>query len=110
MILGGAGDDFLDGREGNDIVVGGDGNDTLGGHLGNDVLIGGLGADRIDGGDGDDLLIGGPPATTRTRAPCWRSSKNGGAPRRRPRASPIWTPGCREGSRCGKVNPLSTTA
>jgi len=76
-VIGGAGDDqingsqnrdILDGAIGNDIVNGHDGddfirglygNDRLSGGLGNDVAIGDSGADVIDGGDGDDKLYGG---------------------------------------------------
>ena len=46
-ILGGAGDDLLDGHTGTDSIVGGDGND---------VILGGAGADVIDGGDDVDTV------------------------------------------------------
>ncbi|MCA3277530.1 MAG: hypothetical protein ING26_18625, partial [Roseomonas sp.] len=42
--------DYLDGFEGDDILLGGKGDDTL---------IGGEGHDRLDGGDGEDLLTFG---------------------------------------------------
>jgi Ca2+-binding RTX toxin-like protein len=47
VLLGGAGDDILDGGDGRDRLLGGDGNDQF---------DGGNGADRIAGGDGDDEL------------------------------------------------------
>ena len=40
------------------VLVGGDGNDTLNGGNGADVLVGGLGADSLAGGNGNDLLVG----------------------------------------------------
>jgi Ca2+-binding RTX toxin-like protein len=59
LLLGGDGDDRLQGGGGHNVLVGGAGDDTLeGGDLA-DVLIGGRGKDKLDGGDGDDLLIGG---------------------------------------------------
>ena len=59
MLIGGAGQDQLDGRDGDDTLLGGDGNDRLWGGEGSDRLEGGAGADRLDGGAGDDILTGG---------------------------------------------------
>jgi Ca2+-binding RTX toxin-like protein len=59
VLLGGTGNDHLDGREGNDLVLGGEGDDSVAGFSGRDVLLGGNGYDRMDGGTGEDLLIGG---------------------------------------------------
>lgn len=77
---GGAGDDYLIGGQGNDILGGdgkewtqdgiafydpdlidisGYGNDTLYGMDGNDTLYGGFGNDYLNGGDGNDYLAGG---------------------------------------------------
>ncbi len=56
---GGAGNDFLSGGGGANILLGGAGNDELYGRNGRDLLIGGLGRDTLRGGNGDDLLIGG---------------------------------------------------
>ncbi len=57
---GGAGNDiWLEGYEGNDVILGGDGNDSLTGDAGNDSLDGGTGDDTVYGGDGNDTLIGG---------------------------------------------------
>ena len=50
-IVGGPGNDKLQGTGANETIVG------KGGH---DVLLGGGGDDNLDGGDGDDLLEGGP--------------------------------------------------
>ncbi|MFZ1468658.1 MAG: Hint domain-containing protein [Paracoccaceae bacterium] len=58
-VLGGSGDDTLSGDDGNDSLDGGTGNDVLYGGDGNDVLSGGLGADVLYGGDGDDTLLAG---------------------------------------------------
>ena len=59
MILGGAGNDTLEGRNGSDSLSGGAGNDYLSGYVGNDTLWGGAGNDTIYGNDGADLLDGG---------------------------------------------------
>lgn len=68
ILFGGAGDDRLAGRRGNDRLFGGDGDDRLIGgaradHLdggdGADILRGGGGRDRLIGGGGDDILTGG---------------------------------------------------
>lgn len=77
MLLGLAGNDYLDGGTGSDTLWGGTGNDllsggagadqlldeegsdTLGGGSGNDGLIGQSGDNLLDGGEGDDYLIDG---------------------------------------------------
>jgi len=48
---------FLDGGEGDDVLIGGDGDDHLTGGVGDDVLIGGPGQDVLDGGPGSNVLI-----------------------------------------------------
>ncbi|MDP3261459.1 MAG: calcium-binding protein [Tabrizicola sp.] len=53
--FGGAGNDTLDGRGGDDLLAGGAGADSLIGGDGNDTLSGGAGADRMEGGAGRDL-------------------------------------------------------
>ncbi|WP_305884600.1 Hint domain-containing protein, partial [Limimaricola litoreus] len=67
-IYGGAGDDTITHRGGNDTIYGGTGNDTLTGSDGEDLIYGGAGqdtirgdggADRIYGGAGDDWIDGG---------------------------------------------------
>jgi hypothetical protein len=66
-IVGGPGQDILNGTDGNDVIVGlGDddiirgkkGNDLICGGPGNDELYGGSGRDKIDGGAGGDLVAG----------------------------------------------------
>jgi Ca2+-binding RTX toxin-like protein len=66
-ILGGAGNDGLQGGGGNDLIQGGEGNDSLmggrgddvvEGGAGNDTLIASAGKDSLDGGDGDDQIVG----------------------------------------------------
>ena len=54
------------GGSGNDKLDGGDGNDLLNGGEGDDKLIGGTGKDTLLGGDGDDKLYGGRDADTLT--------------------------------------------
>lgn len=61
---GGAGDDTLTMRLGDDIALGGDGNDSIDGGLGNDSLYGEAGDDWITGSKGDDLVSGGDGADT----------------------------------------------
>ncbi len=56
---GGAGNDYLQGFNGNDYFDGGAGNDTIRCYGGNDVAFGGTGNDTILGMDGNDLLFGG---------------------------------------------------
>ena len=60
--------DFIEGRDGKDILLGGagedilfgsDGDDFLSGGSGDDLLVGGEGADRLDGGFDDDVLVAG---------------------------------------------------
>jgi RTX calcium-binding nonapeptide repeat (4 copies) len=51
LILGTAGIDEIDGKNGMDCIVGGGGNDNLNGGNDDDILI---------GNDGDDVLEGGP--------------------------------------------------
>jgi Ca2+-binding RTX toxin-like protein len=68
-LLGGGGDDVMDGNAGDNVIDGGDGNDRFGGGGGNNTLSGGAGHDTIlagrggrnviNGGDGNDQLIGG---------------------------------------------------
>lgn len=55
----GAGDDIINGGDGNDTIAGGGGNNELNGLSGDDILIGGAGDEYFDGWDGDDILTGG---------------------------------------------------
>jgi len=59
QLLGGSDDDVLSGGDGNDQLSGGEGRDVLAGDNGNDRLDGGGSADQLDGGAGDDALTGG---------------------------------------------------
>ncbi|RDJ22282.1 hypothetical protein DWF00_24015 [Bosea caraganae] len=58
-VIGGNGDDSLDGAGGSDTLTGGAGDDALAGSAGNDALNGGSGDDSLDGGADDDTLAGG---------------------------------------------------
>lgn len=57
IILGGMGNDSLDGVAGDDLLYGDFGNDVLNGGAGNDSLWGGYGNDKLYGGDGNDVFI-----------------------------------------------------
>jgi Ca2+-binding RTX toxin-like protein len=58
-IMGGVGNDVLDGMGGDDRLFGAGGNDLLRGGGGNDVLDASLGDDTLDGGVGADVMTGG---------------------------------------------------
>ncbi|WP_439423117.1 calcium-binding protein [Saccharothrix sp. HUAS TT10] len=55
-LLGGAGNDVLNGSDGDDVLDGGSGDDVLHGGAGDDALTGGPGADVLDGGADDDVV------------------------------------------------------
>ena len=57
-IVGLAGDDFLIGGHGNDIIMAGEGNDWIFSRAGDDILIGDEGKDGLFAGPGKDLLRG----------------------------------------------------
>ena len=57
-LIGGPGDDVLNGMGGPDVLYGGPGNDTLIGGTGDDKLFGGPGDDRLFGGPNNDVLRG----------------------------------------------------
>ena len=57
-VLGGAGNDTMEGTAGDDIFIGGAGNDVARGYDGSDGLNGSAGADQLDGGRGNDRLKG----------------------------------------------------
>src|SRR3954447_4599032 len=63
-LLGGAGNDKIEGNGGDDVLDGGDGNDEVNGQAGNDVVRGGAGDDTIWGDNyktpGNDIVDGGP--------------------------------------------------
>jgi uncharacterized delta-60 repeat protein len=58
-IVGGFGNDTLDGTDANDLIYGLNGSDTLRGGLGNDSLSGDESDDRLAGDAGNDTLNGG---------------------------------------------------
>ncbi|TKJ87052.1 hypothetical protein PaeCFBP13512_19050 [Paenibacillus sp. CFBP13512] len=64
VLVGGDGDDILNGKAGADQFYGGNGNDTLIGGLDHDILYGQNGADILDGGSGDDEIYGGQGSDT----------------------------------------------
>ncbi|UWQ60120.1 calcium-binding protein [Leisingera caerulea] len=59
VLLGGGGNDSLNGLSGHDLLLGEDGNDLITGHSGNDTLRGGDGNDTLNGGLDADRLLGG---------------------------------------------------
>jgi Ca2+-binding RTX toxin-like protein len=63
-LLGGPGDDRLEGDEGSNLLEGGAGNDTLLGGGEPDVLRGGPGDDILQGGTEDDVVDGGEGSDT----------------------------------------------
>src|SRR6266436_5103957 len=66
QLFGGAGNDTLIGKGGNDLLFGGAGNDTLIGGSGDDQVFGEAGNDRMiwNPGDGTDLFEGGDGVDT----------------------------------------------
>ena len=58
LMLGGPGNDQVSGLDGNDHLEGDEGNDTLDGGLGEDRLYGRRGNDHLLGGEGNDHLEG----------------------------------------------------
>jgi len=60
VVVLGPGEDAFYGLAGDDIICGGDGDDYLFGGLGNDKVFGGSGRDHVFSGAGDDTLNGGP--------------------------------------------------
>jgi RHS repeat-associated protein len=58
-IVGGVGNDTLNGQNGNNFIVGRAGNDNINAGSGNNSAFGGAGNDSLYGSDGDDLLDGG---------------------------------------------------
>lgn len=58
-VIGGGGDNTIDGSNEADLLGGGKGDDIVRGLGGDDVLRGGKGNDRLIGGEGDDVLNGG---------------------------------------------------
>jgi Ca2+-binding RTX toxin-like protein len=59
LLVGGAGNDIINGSTKDDILVGGAGDDAISGGDGADVIFGGTGDDILIGGGADDYLSGG---------------------------------------------------
>ena len=59
VLVGGAGNDTLNGSSEDDMLLGGLGDDSLSGNGGKDILDGGEGNDYLRGGSGDDTYIFG---------------------------------------------------
>jgi Ca2+-binding RTX toxin-like protein len=59
-VLGGSGDDNLEGDDSINSLIGGAGDDILVGFGGDDTLDGGIGNDGLEGGGGADTIVGGP--------------------------------------------------
>jgi len=59
VIVGSNNNDLLWGGRGNDTISGENGNDQVAGGPGNDKLFGNDGNDNIEGGSGNDLIVGG---------------------------------------------------
>ncbi|MGH1330704.1 MAG: Hint domain-containing protein [Paracoccaceae bacterium] len=59
VLIGGDGNDSIDGRGGSDSLYGDAGDDTIFGGTGNDYIEGGTGADYIAAGADDDNVLGG---------------------------------------------------
>jgi hypothetical protein len=57
LILGGPNTEFMDGGAGNDTLRGGAGDDTILGGSGNDLIEGGVGNDSLSGGAGSDTYV-----------------------------------------------------
>jgi Ca2+-binding RTX toxin-like protein len=57
LLFGDEGNDMIRGGAGDDVLFGGAGNDRMYGHAGDDYFDGGLGKDRISGEDGYDFAL-----------------------------------------------------
>ncbi|KAG7254245.1 hypothetical protein CRUP_015998, partial [Coryphaenoides rupestris] len=62
ILIGGWKNDVLEGGQGNDTLMGGEGDDLLMGGLGDDTLYGEGGEDTMTGGSGWDIFVPGPGA------------------------------------------------
>ena len=63
-LYGGTGRDILLGEGGNDQIYGGHGRDFAWGGAGDDLIEGGSQSDQLNGGTGDDILMGGVGSDT----------------------------------------------
>jgi Ca2+-binding RTX toxin-like protein len=78
VVAGGLGDDEREGGPGNDRLLPSPGNDRQFGNGGNDFVSGGAGNDRQNGGAGADRIIGGAGRDSQNGGP-GRDRCNGGA-------------------------------
>ena len=58
VLIGGNGNNWIQGGQGDDHIVGGDRNDNLRGRAGDDTIEAGRRHDRVFGGGGDDFIVG----------------------------------------------------
>ena len=58
VLIGGNGNNWIQGGQGDDHIVGGDRNDNLRGRAGDDTIEAGRRHDRVFGGSGDDFIVG----------------------------------------------------
>ena len=72
-IQGGPGNDTINGGSGDDGIEGGGGDDAIVGGTGNDALRGDDGRDTLRGGAGKNSLVGGPDPPSRSRQDALRS-------------------------------------
>ena len=81
MLRGGLGQDVLDGRAGDDLLIGDQGPDVLKGRLGVDRLFGGEGRDKLDARDkpaaADAVVSCGPGPDLATEDPADRPNTAG---------------------------------
>src|SRR3954454_16910644 len=66
VLIGGPGNDLLNGTSKNDVMKGNGGNDIINGLQGNDSIDGGTGNDRLSGSEGNDKISGGAGKDTLT--------------------------------------------
>ena len=83
-VVGGAGNDFINGAQNKDVLRGGAGNDWIRGNLGRDLIWGGPGNDRLVGVNGNDGIRGGIRQRPRGWRPGQRLAALGRGPRLRP--------------------------
>jgi hypothetical protein len=76
-LLGGPGNDTLNGGDGDDVLIGGEGNDSMNGGSGDNQYLAGAGTNSITGGNGLDVVfIDQRKADVSGLSHCKRSSCN----------------------------------
>lgn len=68
LILGGSGNNTMNGGGGADCILGGGGADIINGGSGTDILLGGDGNDRLSGDGDTDACVGGAGTDTFTNS------------------------------------------